>query len=83
MAYLHSGEGGRLVVPPVIGTRPTDIVANTLVFIAKVTLIMPLWQIRTPPFVLDIVIQLQISGQRLWYRRLGHAPTASRSVDPA
>ena len=67
-------EVGGLVVPLVIGTWPTDIVVNTLVFIAKGTLITFLWQIRTPPLVPDIVMQLQISGQRVWYRQPGHAP---------
>lgn len=63
-----------LVVPSVIGTWPTDIVVNTLVFTAKGTLIMSLGQIRTSPLVPDIAMQLQISGQKLWYRQPGHAP---------
>ena len=67
-------EVGGSVVPPVIGTWPTDLVVNTLVFIAKGTLIMSLWQIRAPPLLPDIVMQPQISGQRVWYRWLGHAP---------
>ena len=62
------------VVPPVIGTWPGDIVVNTLVFIVKGIVIMSLWQIRTPPLVPDIVVQLQTSGQRVWYRWLGHVP---------
>ena len=53
------------VVPPVIGTWPTDIVVNTPIFIAKGTLIMSLWQIRTPPLAPDIVMQLQTSGQKV------------------
>ena len=54
-----------LVVPPVIGPWPMDIVVSTPIFIAKGTPIMSLWQIRTPPSVPDIVIQLQTSGQRV------------------
>ena len=41
-------EVGGSVVPLVIGTWPADIVVNTPVFITKGTLIMSLWQIRTP-----------------------------------
>lgn len=67
-------EVGSSVVSPVISTWPTDIVVNTLVFIAKETLIMSLWQIRTPPLVPDIVMQSQISGQRVWNRQLRYAP---------
>ena len=67
-------EVGGLVVPPVIGTWPTDIVVNTSVFITKETPIMSLWQIRTPPLVPDIVMQPQTSGQKVWYRRAGHVP---------
>ena len=67
-------EMAGLVVSPVIGTWPTDIVVNTPIFIAKGTPIMFLWQIRTPLLVPDIVVQLQISRQRVWYRWLGHAP---------
>ena len=67
-------EAGGLVVPPVIGTWPTDIVVNTPVFITKGTPIVSLWQIRTPPLVPDIVMQPQTSGQNVWYRWPGHAP---------
>ena len=67
-------EMGGSVVPLVIGTSSIDIVVNTPVFIAKGTLIMSLWQISTPPMVPDIVMQLQTSGQKIWYRWLGHAP---------
>ena len=49
-------EVGGLVVPLVIGTWPTDIVVNILIFIAKGTPIMSLWQIRTPPLVPDVVM---------------------------
>lgn len=35
---------------------------------------MSLWQMRTPPPMTDVVEQLQKSGQRVRYRRLGHAP---------
>ena len=67
-------EVGGLVAPLIIGTWPMDIVVNTPVFITKGTPIMSLWQIRTPPLVPDIVMQLQTSGQKVWYRRPGHAP---------
>ena len=67
-------EMGGSVVPPVMGTRPMDIVVNTLVFIAKGTPIISLWQIRTPPLVPDIVMELQTSSQKVWCRRPGHAP---------
>ena len=30
--------------------------------------------VRTPPLAPDIVVQPQISGQKVWYRWLGHAP---------
>ena len=63
-----------MVVPLVIGTWLTDIVVNNPVFTAKETPIMSLWQIRTSPLVPDIVVQSQISGYRMWYRLLGHAP---------
>lgn len=53
------------MVPLVIGTWPTDIVANTLVFIAKGTLIMSLRQTRTFPLVPDICGCITISSQRL------------------
>ena len=33
---------------------------------------MSLGQIRTPPLVPDIVVQLQISDQKVWYRCPGH-----------
>ena len=70
MAYLHFGgrllEVGGSVVLLAIDTWPTDLVVNTLVFIAKGTLIMSLWQIRAPLLLPDIVMQLQISGQRMW-----------------
>ena len=67
-------EVGGSVAPPVIGTWPTDIMVNTPVFITKGTPIESLWQIRTPPLVPDIVMQPQTSGQKVWYRRPGHAP---------
>ena len=70
-------EVGGLVVHPVIGTRPADIMVNTPVFIAKGTLIMSLWQIRTTPLVLNIGMQPQISGQRVW--QPGHAPVQPRT----
>ena len=66
-------EMAGLVVSPVIGTWPIDIVVSTPILIAKRSPIMFLWQIRTPPLVLDIVMQPQTSGQKVWYRQLGHA----------
>ena len=63
-------EVGGSVLPPVIGSWPMDIVVNTPVFIAKGTVIMPLWQIRTPSLVPDIVMQSQVSGQSVvWMAR--------------
>ena len=50
-------EVGRSVNPSVIGAWPEEVVVDTPVFIAKGTLIMSMWQIRTPPLVPDIVIQ--------------------------
>lgn len=67
-------EVGGSVNPSVIGVWPTEVIVDTPVFIARGTLIMSMWQIRTPPLVPDIVIQSQISGQRVWYRRPGRAP---------
>jgi len=67
-------EVGGSVASLVICTWLMDIVVNTPVFITKGTPIMSLWQIRTPPLVPDIVMQLQTSGQKVWYRRPGHAP---------
>jgi len=67
-------EVGDSTVPLIIGTWPTDIVISTLVFIVKGTLIMSLWQIRTPPLVPDIMMQPQTSSQKVWYRRPGRAP---------
>ena len=67
-------EVGGSVVLPVIGTWLTGTVVNTLIFIAKGTPIMPLWQIRTPPLVPDIVMHLQTSGWKVWYKRPGHVP---------
>ena len=55
-----------------------DIVVNTPIFIAKGTLIMSLWQIKTPPLMPDTVIQLQMSGQKVWYRQLGHVPIQAK-----
>jgi len=66
-------EVGGSVKPPVMGTWPAKVVVDTLVFIAKEKLIMSMRQIRTPHLVPGIVIQPQISGQRVWYRRPGHA----------
>ena len=60
-------EEGGSVVPPVIGTWPTDALVNTPIFIAKGTPIMS-------PLVPDIIMQLQTSGQKVWYRRPGRAP---------
>lgn len=71
-------EMGGSVVPLVIGTMPTDIVVKALVFIAKGTLIMSLWQVRTLPLVIDIVMPSQILGQKVWYRRLGHVPAQTQ-----
>ena len=67
-------EVGGSVVPPVIGTWPTNIVVSTPIFTAKGTPIMSLWQTRTPPLVPDIFTQLQISGRKVWYRWSGNAP---------
>lgn len=61
-------ETGGSVVPPVIGIWPTDIMVNTLVFIAEGTLIMSLWQIRTSPLVPGIVMQPRTLDQRVWCR---------------
>ena len=68
------------VVPPVIGTWPTDIVVNTPIFIAKGTPIMSLWQIRTSPLVPDIVMQPQTSGQKVCYGWLGRAPVQAKAL---
>ena len=67
-------EVGDSTVPLIIGTWPTDIVISTLVFIVKGTLIMSLWQIRTPPLQMHNYIRHQMSGQKVQYRQLGHAP---------
>ena len=67
-------EVGGSVNPPIIGSWPAEVVVDIPVFIEKETLIMSTWQIRNPPLVPDIVIQPQISGQRVWYRRPGCAP---------
>ena len=75
-------EVGGLVIPLVIGTWPMDIVVNTLIFTAKGITIMSPWEIRTPPLVPDIVMQLQTSGQKVWYRGAGACPSTSQSVDP-
>ena len=59
-------EVGGSVAPPVIGTWLADVVVNAPVFITKGTPIVPLWQIRTPALVPDIVMQPQTSGQKVW-----------------
>lgn len=73
-------EVGRLVVPPITGTWPTDTLVNTPVFTAKGILIISLWQIWTPPLVPDKVMQSKISGQSMWHRQLERA--LCWSVDP-
>lgn len=83
MEFIGGWEIGSL---PVIGTWPADIMVNTQVFITKEpkgTLIMSLWQPWTPPLVLNIHTQSQISGQRIWYRCLGHTPVQDEVLTQA
>ena len=72
-------EVGFSVVPPVINTWPTDIVVNTPVFIAKGDPhYVPMAGQDPPPLVPDIVVQPQISDQRVWYRQPGHAKVQAK-----
>ena len=74
MAYLHLGEiigGGRL--GSLSGNRYMAY-GHCGQHITRGTPIVSLWQIRTPALVPDIVMQLQTSGQKVWYRQPRHAP---------
>jgi len=71
MQEVSRRVGGKSITLQVIGTRITEITIQTLTFIVKGTLIVLLWQVRTPPS--SAYYHLSVSGQKVWYKQPEHA----------